>query len=278
MNTNEIAEKDDINELVGVGKFIQAINNKKLDEYGMPIAKQNPNKIQSKTQELIQAAQKEKNIPIFAVRSCLKNRPEYIGSFYRFQLLICLYDLTEIICQLDPNKPYYIQYTVFGEVQRVKLKTQGLKYGVDFIPVNKLKLFYFFSQGEEGITQVIDSIGKLQFFCDRQEIANVKLNLKELVSPLVNKKTHTFMVLGSGFKAYFKCMIGIDKSESHIDVSQISLNYHKGVYCPCDKLPEEWIEAIPDVREADNMYQQLLYDAMNEQTGYKGGNSINIVT
>lgn len=69
--------------------------------------------------------------------------PKYLN---RFKFLFILYDIVEITPLLDPKKNYYLKYKILGETVKIKLPAgKTLRAGIPLIPINKLRLYYFFS-------------------------------------------------------------------------------------------------------------------------------------
>lgn len=58
------------------------------------------------------------------------------------------------------------------------------------------------------------------------EIANLNVTLKELASPVVNRKGFNSYIQGKDFSAYLKGMIGVDSSNTKYDIRAIDLTYY----------------------------------------------------
>lgn len=72
---------------------------------------------------------------------------------------------------------------MLGNVIKFKLRfDHWIKYGIDFTPINKIKMFYFFADKEEGYKffYAISCPLRIAFCCDNAEIGNIELQLKEV--------------------------------------------------------------------------------------------------
>ena len=72
---------------------------------------------------------------------------------------------------------------MLGTTIKYKLKLDHCQsLGIEFTPVNKMKMFYFFCTEEEGHNYFYSQTSplKITFFCNDMEIGNVELTLKEV--------------------------------------------------------------------------------------------------
>lgn len=63
----------------------------------------------------------------------------------RYKLMISIIDLVEIFPLLDLTQHYHIQFKIFGEIHKIKLKIKKtMTNRIPFVPINQSLLFYFF--------------------------------------------------------------------------------------------------------------------------------------
>ena len=68
-----------------------------------------------------------------------------------------LADLDEIEPLLDPGRQYSIEFKILKQSHKVRLETRAaMKSGVGFVPINKIRLQYFFCNGRENLEQFLD--------------------------------------------------------------------------------------------------------------------------
>ncbi len=73
----------------------------------------------------------------------------------RFRLIIFLNEIDEVV-DVNPNCHYYLEFTLFKKKSRYRLNMSMVNQKI--IPLNKLKVFYFFAHSVENLEQeYIDS-------------------------------------------------------------------------------------------------------------------------
>jgi hypothetical protein len=175
-----------------------------------------------------------------------------------FRMLVILQELREVPLYFPANASYYIEYEVFNHVQRYRIPAkQYLTQRLGFIPINKIRLFHFYSNTRKGLKEWLNSTPKLKIslYCDTELVGTAECNLADFTNPIVIKKEYYEMFGGVEIKtAYLKTMIGIVEGALE-NVSNIKLKAHKGIFVPpedytyCEPIPEEWLEILPDLVE-----------------------------
>jgi len=76
----------------------------------------------------------------------------------RYRMMLYLHMLYDIPQDLDITKPYYIEYTIFNQKQRYKVDVGAVfaMNGEVMIPLNRLRIFYFFSPDRKGVNEFIN--------------------------------------------------------------------------------------------------------------------------
>lgn len=68
----------------------------------------------------------------------------------RFRLIIYLNEIDQVV-GVDPQFNYYLEFSLFNKKTKYKLNVNGGDEKV--IPLNKLKVFYFFAHSIENLEQ-----------------------------------------------------------------------------------------------------------------------------
>ena len=73
-------------------------------------------------------------------------------------MMLYLHMLYDVPKDIDSNKSYYIDYTLLGQKQRYKIDLSAAFSinGDILVPLNKLRVFYFFSHGRPGVNEFIN--------------------------------------------------------------------------------------------------------------------------
>ncbi len=76
----------------------------------------------------------------------------------RYRMMIYLHMVYDIPKDIDANKNYYLEYTILGQKQKYKIDLSSAFSinGDILIPINKLRIFYLFSQDRKGINEYIN--------------------------------------------------------------------------------------------------------------------------
>lgn len=108
-----------------------------------------------------------------------------------YKLMISIFDLVEIFPLLDLTQHYHIQFWIFGEVHKIKLKIKKtISNWIPFVPINQSLLFYFFIEKRSDLETFlkIHSILEIELVKDQEIIAKAKLSVKDFWNPDVNQK------------------------------------------------------------------------------------------
>lgn len=72
--------------------------------------------------------------------------------------MLYLHMVYDIPKDIDASKSYYIEYNIFDQKQRYKvdLSSAFSVNGDILIPINKLRMFFMFSQDRKGINEFIN--------------------------------------------------------------------------------------------------------------------------
>ena len=83
------------------------------------------------------------------------NNTNYIK---RYRMMLYLHMLYDIPKDIDATKNYYIEYSIFNQKQRYKIDlTSAFSINGDIlIPINKLRIFFLFSQDRRNINEFIN--------------------------------------------------------------------------------------------------------------------------
>lgn len=69
-------------------------------------------------------------------------------------------DLSDInLSHFDLTKNYYLEYTMFDKPVKFKLNLNDNK---EILPINKLRIYYFFSKEREGFVRFLNFMEKLE--------------------------------------------------------------------------------------------------------------------
>ena len=114
-----------------------------------------------------------------------------IKNLHRFKFLFVAYDLIEFSNIPDDIENYSLVYNFMNEKVKLKLSTKKtFKVGVPIIPINKLKLHYFFSNQREGLSKFIDKgPEQIKLYHKNELIGKVELDINDFKSPYVNQKS-----------------------------------------------------------------------------------------
>ncbi|EGR33256.1 lmbr1-like conserved region family protein, putative [Ichthyophthirius multifiliis] len=176
----------------------------------------------------------------------------------RFRIMILLQYLRDIPLERDQNANYYVEYIIFEQKTRYKIDLNisqtNCKSLTCFIPLNKIKILYFFSQQRDGLHQYITEKQYLtmSLYQENTKIGSLDIQLKDFLNEQVIKNEYYKFFSGKSLpilKWGINLTIGVFNSKQ-IDVTRINLKYHHGVYLPnvdyytCEPLPIEWIQLI----------------------------------
>ena len=122
-----------------------------------------------------------------------------IERLHRFKFLFILYDLIEFNKIPENLEGYYLVYSLMGEKTKLKLSTKRtFKAGVPIVPINKLRLHYFFSDGWFDLMNYISQGPMVIKLYNKSElISKVQLDIKDFKSASVNQKSYYRVMVGN---------------------------------------------------------------------------------
>jgi hypothetical protein len=188
-------------------------------------------------------------------------------KLHRFKILFIAYDLIEFNVIPKNIDNYSLVYNFMNEKLKIKLSSKKtLKVGWPIIPINKLKLHYFFSNYREGLHKFISEEPQvIKLYCKNELISKVQLNINDFKSSSVNQKSYYLPMKSDNFNCYIRCMIGIEMDVADaINTSGIKLLSYKGIYLPprdymsCQPLIEEWEPRIPNIHKYNSELDALI--------------------
>lgn len=183
----------------------------------------------------------------------------------RYRVMVLVHCISDIPLNIDTSKNYSIKFKVFDTPIEYKLdmdcRVQTGK--TQMILMKKLRVFYFFAQGREGVTNYIKEIKALPVFLkvDGRTIGEIVFDMNDFLSDKVTKREFYKLFSGSledipilswGLQFSF----GLVASKV-TDVSRIHLQEHMGIYLPdkyyytFEPLPQEWLNIIEKNQEFD---------------------------
>jgi len=76
--------------------------------------------------------------------------------------------------------------------------------GIPIVPINKVKMFYFFSEDVYGLQQYLKyyPILEIRLLRENTVMATCNLDLSSHVSPVVNQKSYYEVMPGKQFKGF----------------------------------------------------------------------------
>lgn len=93
---------------------------------------------------------------------------------------------------IDASKPYYIEYYIFDQKQRYKIDLSSAfsVNGDILIPINKLRMFFMFSQDRKNINEYINEQKSitLNLYCENEKLGTVSFELNDFLSDNVIKR------------------------------------------------------------------------------------------
>ena len=193
-----------------------------------------------------------------------------IEKLHRFKFLFILYDLIEFNIIPEQYDYYYLVYNMMGEKVKFKLSTKRtFKAGVPIVPINKIRLHYFFSDEREGLLKFINHGPQVVKLYHKNElISKVLLEIKDFRSPSVNQKSFYSALIGKTMNWYLRWMIGIEMDTPEaINVNSIKLTKYRGIYLPprdymsCQPLTEEWVPRIPNLYKYNEELSKLIVES-----------------
>jgi len=192
------------------------------------------------------------------------NNTNYIK---RYRMMLYLHMLYDIPKDIDATKNYYIEYSIFNQKQRYKIDlTSAFSINGDIlIPINKLRIFFLFSQDRRNINEFINEqkVIALNLFCDNEKIGTANFELNDFLSDKVIKREMFKVFSGKKLPILswgLKVTMGLIEGGNE-DFNRIRLSEHKNIYLTspdyytCEALPEEWIQTF---EETQNHFTNLL--------------------
>lgn len=124
---------------------------------------------------------------------------EPVTSLHRYRFLIWIYELLEVEMfnevkqAASTNSAFYIQYQLLNQLVKYKVNfSHCVRFGVDYVPINRMKMLYFFDHEEVGFDNFYKAVSpiRVSIIHENIEIAYIDLQLKE-VSVII--KYHNFI-------------------------------------------------------------------------------------
>ncbi|KAL4477278.1 hypothetical protein ABPG73_003404 [Tetrahymena malaccensis] len=176
---------------------------------------------------------------------------------YRFMVLIN--SVRDIPIQKEVERNYYLEYSFLDIKEKYKIEMQhAVQSGDDYsnfhVPLNRMRIFYFFVTSRKQLNQFINQNQFLQInlLCENKIIGNTQLELNEFTSDQVIRNEYFKVFNGKDLpllKWSVTVTLGLVASQE-IDVKRIGLREYQGIYLPnslyytCEPLPQEWIQYI----------------------------------
>ncbi len=141
----------------------------------------------------------------------------------RYRLAIFLNYLKDVPLDLDTNKTYYLEYHIFEQKVKIKLDSSNLikKGNFNYIPINKIRLFYIFSHSKKEVNYFLNEQKFLTINLlmetkkngnnDLKKLGTIDLDLTEFVSDKIIKREFSkyfsgkdiFPILSWGLNVFF---------------------------------------------------------------------------
>jgi len=201
----------------------------------------------------------------------------------RYRMMLYLHMLYDVPKDIDANKNYYIEYSIFGQKQKYKIDLASAFSinGDILIPLNKLRMFFFFTHDRKNVNEFLNDQKAicLNLYCDNERIGTVSFELTDFLSENVIKREmfkvfsgKKLPILSWGLKASLGLVDGGKE-----DINRVRLSEHKNVYVTspdyytCDALPEEWIQSF---EETSHNITQLLSKSEMRSSRYEPGSGM----
>jgi hypothetical protein len=193
-----------------------------------------------------------------------------IQKLHRFKFLFIIYDMVEFDEIPDNIDNYSLVYNMFGEKVKLKLASKKtFNAGVPIVPVNKIRLHYFFSDDRVDLNKFINHGSQIiKLYHKNELISKVELDINDFRSADVNQKSYYIPFISDKFSCYLRCMIGIEMDAPEaINVTTTKLSIYHGLYLPprdymsCQPLTEEWEQRIPNLHKYNTELSALIAEA-----------------
>jgi LMBR1 domain-containing protein 1 len=179
----------------------------------------------------------------------------------RYRMMLYLHMLYDVPKDIDTTKNYSIEYTILGQKQRYKVELANAFSinGDILIPINKLRVVYFFSKDRKGVNDFINEqrVISLNLFCDGEKLGTVNFELNDFLSDKVIKR-EMFKVFGGKklpiLSWGLKVTVGLTEGGME-DVNRTKFHEHKNIYLSnpdfytCDALPDEWLQVFEETHK-----------------------------
>lgn len=154
-----------------------------------------------------------------------KSGHDYQNRIYltRYKLAIFLNFLKDVPLDLDIMKNYFLEYNIFDQKVKIKLDSNNLikKGNFNYIPIDKIRLFYFFSQSKKEVNYFLNEQKVLTInllveikkngASDLKKLGIIDIDLREFISDKVIKREYfkyfsgkeIFPILSWGLNVYY---------------------------------------------------------------------------
>jgi LMBR1 domain-containing protein 1 len=199
-----------------------------------------------------------------ALLSDNKKRAAFIPRYRMMVYIRMLYDIPK---DLEGTKHYYIDYSIFDIRQKYKIELNQAMVvnGSILIPLNRLRVFYFFSPDRKGVNDFLMDQKTIVFnlWCEQEKIASIDFDLKDFLNESISKREMYKMFQGKKLPLLswgMKLSLGLMESGTE-NINRVKMTEYKRVfltspdYFNCDPLPEEWLQVF---LESQNNLNTLL--------------------
>ncbi|CAD8139136.1 unnamed protein product [Paramecium pentaurelia] len=187
-----------------------------------------------------------------------------IKNLNRFRFMILIHSIRDVPQNVDLSKHYYIECNIFDQKFKIKLDLiQGQLFDKGyFLTLNRMRLYYFFSDQRKGWVDYVNQLKVLPMYLyqDNTRIGTLELELQDLLSERVIRRE--FLKVFSVKDCYpilswsLNLTLGLVDS-GPINVTRIKLQDHFGIslpnpdYCTCEPLPAEWMTILNQKKDVE---------------------------
>ncbi|CAD8077133.1 unnamed protein product [Paramecium sonneborni] len=187
-----------------------------------------------------------------------------IKNLNRFRFMILIHSIRDVPQSVDLSKHYYIECNIFDQKFKIKLDLiQGQLFDKGyFLTLNRMRLYYFFSDQRKGWIEYVNQLKVLPMYLYQEnvKIGVLELELQDLLSERVIRRE--FLKVFSVKDCYpilswsLNLTLGLVDS-GPVNVTRIKLQDHFGIqlpnpdYCTCEPLPAEWMTILNQKKDVE---------------------------
>ncbi|CAK83163.1 unnamed protein product (macronuclear) [Paramecium tetraurelia] len=187
-----------------------------------------------------------------------------IKTLNRFRFMILIHSIRDVPQNVDLSKHYYIECNIFDQKFKIKLDllTGQLFDKGYFLTLNRMRLYYFFSDQRKGWVEYVNQLKVLPMYLyqENTKIGTLEIELQDLLSERVIRRE--FLKVFSVKDCYPILSWSLNLTLGLVDsgpanVTRIKLQEHFGVqlpnpdYCTCEPLPAEWMTILNQKKDLD---------------------------